>query len=350
MIKHTKKMYQEFATIQLINRHFWKSKIGPLSSLCIPLFLMIIYKVVGRNGISIESGLPSFLAFSILPLCLISLPQMIVEFKTSIILRKISISKITSWKFSLLVLSYNLLAVLCSTLVIFLLFTIFLNVDAANYYKTVNWGELIYVLLNIYVSCLSFGLLLGVLINKINLVQIIAFIFIIVSITFSGQLIPMSVLSRSEAIRYVALFSPLSYSLNMMNIVLTDNGKEVIESLYSLSLLPEGSEAIKFTQVAKDTYINEVVPYNFSGIFNVSKPYLSFSFKYHDISPQFAYYVEIISEDTISGLLESPIQVDSIKVTTVYKSWQLIMNLLMPYIVSGIFIFVSIKKFKWTSR
>ena len=181
------------------------------------------------------SGLAAYFSFSILPLCFISLPQMIVEFKTSIISRKISISKITKSKFSLIILSYNFIAIFVATLIITLLYATFLGSEAPKVFENIKWPELIYSLFNIYISCLSFGLLLGVLINKIILIQIIAFLLIIISITFSGQFIPVNVLARSLAIKIFTLFSPTSYSLNMMNMVLENDNKQLIDLCWNIS-------------------------------------------------------------------------------------------------------------------
>ena len=130
---------QEIAVLELVNKHFWKSKIGPLSALIIPLFLMVIYKILSKNESSLFiGGLPSYFSFSILPLCFISLPQMIVEFKTSIILRKIANSRITSVKFILIVILYNFTMILSVTFLIILLYAIFLNVNAKAGFEYIN--------------------------------------------------------------------------------------------------------------------------------------------------------------------------------------------------------------------
>ena len=39
---------QEIAVLSLINKHFCKSKVGPITALAIPLFLMIVYKIIGK--------------------------------------------------------------------------------------------------------------------------------------------------------------------------------------------------------------------------------------------------------------------------------------------------------------
>lgn len=347
---------EEIATLELINKHFWKSKTGPLSALSLPFFLMLIYRILGQDDISLfTSGLPAYFSFSILPLCFISLPQMIVEFKTSIISRKISISKITKSKFSLLILSFNFAAILFSTLIITLLYAIFLGTDAPSEFGSIRWPELIYSMFNIYISCLSFGLLIGVLINKIILIQILAFFLIIVSITFSGQFIPVNVLARSMTIKIVTLFSPASYSLNMMNMVLSDDNKELIDLLWGASqgfvpgLNPTDIEFINETDIF---YKENVQNYHFSGIFDLNHTYKMFSVNFYSVAQNPVPSLSSIYKINLSQIPmeELPIKITKIKATNIYDPWQLILNIIMPYVLTTTFFIIAIKKFNWTSR
>lgn len=361
-MKKTKSFNQENAVLDLINKHFWKSKIGPICALSLPFFLMLIYRILGKENLALfEKGLAAYFSFSILPLCFISLPQMIVEFKTSIIMRKIAQSNISSLKLSILILGYNLIAIIISSLIIILLYAIFLNIDAPKIFEKLNWGQMFYALFNIWISCLSFGLLIGVLVNRINLIQAIAFGIIIISITFSGQFIPINVLAKSEALRYITLLSPSSYGLNLLNVVLTDTNKGLLDSLYELSQIgsspsPFPSPAITFNDESLRFYRDFVQSYKFSGIFDLNSSYKIFSLKVTDITqslrPELAFSNSFILYELPPGLNDpsKSFYVSDLKETLVYLPWQLRFNVAMPYITTIVFMFISIKKFKWTSR
>lgn len=347
---------EEIATLELINKHFWKSRTGPLSALTLPFFLMLIYRILGQDDITLfTSGLAAYFSFSILPLCFISLPQMIVEFKTSIISRKISISKITKSKFSLIILSYNFIAIFAATLIITLLYAIFLGSEAPKVFGNIKWPELTYSLFNIYISCLSFGLLLGVLINKIILIQIIAFLLIIISITFSGQFIPVNVLARSLAIKIFTLFSPTSYSLNMMNMVLENDNKQLIDLCWNIfkssdqipGLAPNSVQFINGTDVF---YQENIENYHFSGIFDLNHTYKMFSIKYYSAKDNASLLLNSRMDISMLPVDELPIVITELKSTDVYSPWQLILNIIMPYVLTFTFFIVAIKKFNWTSR
>ena len=280
---------------------------------------------------------------------------MIVEFKTSIISRKISISKITKSKFSLIILSYNFIAILAATLIITLLYATFLGSEAPKVFENIKWPELIYSLFNIYISCLSFGLLLGVLINKIILIQIIAFLLIIISITFSGQFIPVNVLARSLAIKIFTLFSPTSYSLNMMNMVLENDNKQLIDLCWNIfdskvpipGLAPNSVQFINGTDVF---YQENIENYHFSGIFDLNHTYKMFSIKYYSAKDNASLLLNSRMDISMLPVDELPIVITELKSTDVYSPWQLILNIIMPYVLTFTFFIVAIKKFNWTSR
>lgn len=282
-VSFLKRNYDLVAVIQLINKHFWKSKIGPISSLSLPLFYMVVYKILPSSSENyFINGLISYFSFCILPLCLITLPQMIVELKTSIILRKISVSRISSFKFCFVLLLYYFLALSISCLIIVLMFAIFLNVDAPKVFSNIKWGQVVYSLLNTYIVSLSLGLLYGVLIKKSVYVQIAGFISMIISAFLSGQFLPMSVISSTDVLRYLSLFSPETYCLGLLN-----------------------SSILKSADV------------NFTGIFDINN------------------FLIMISKS---------------KKIIVYEKWQILMNLTMPYLLTSLFLFISLKKFNWTSR
>ena len=334
---------QELAVLNLINKHFWKSKVGPISALAIPIFLMIIYKIIGKDETEVfTGGLPSYFSFSILPLAFISLPQMLVEFKTSIILRKISTSKVTAITFCTIILAYNFVAILSANVLIILFYAMFLNVDAPNAFENINWWQLLYALLNVYISTLSFGLLLGVLINKNNLVQSIGFCFVIVSITFSGQFVPISVLYRSQAMQYISLISPTSYSLNLMNVVLLPSNSESI-----LKLFEQEVNGVKLVQIIQDSNydttelrekLQDLENYKFNGIFDIKNDFKIFTLSV------------VESNIEIKPTNQKILIATKLTESTIYRPWQNILDLIMPYVLTIVFLFVAIKKFKWTSR
>lgn len=305
-----KLFYGEKAIFSLLNTHFWKSKIGPISSIIMPLLYMVIYFVIGSSAVFF-SGLSSYLSFSILPLTIIAMPLALVEFKNSIVLRKISTSSINAFKYCIIMFIYYLIVTIIANIIVMVIFTAFLNKDAPDLFKQINWGEFIYSLLMVYISSLSVGLLLGVLIKKTNQVQIIGFLLLFISIILAGQFMPLSVIGKVDAIKYISLFSPISYSMGLMNNVLSGDSNELLT-------------LIGIANIDKIQIINECIKGN--SIFNINAPFCLVDYYFDD------------SKIVFEGF------------SKIYLEWQKIINLLMPYIICISFIAISVKKFNWTSR
>lgn len=305
--KYKNKFNEEIAIFDLVNRHFFKSKVGLIMSMTLPLIFMLIYFIFALSNDNFSlfgTSLSVYLSLTFLPITLIALPLVIVEFKKSIILRKIAVSKITSLRFSFLLLEYYFVVLLISTIITIILYAIFLNKHASEYFSLYNWGELIYSILNIFILSLALGLFLGVICKKTSIVQTIGIGIMFLSLALSGQLIPMSVIASSAPIKYISLFSPLSYPLGLLNNVLFAADFKQLDSLppemmNQLNLLNKGSS-----------------------IFNTSNFYI-FSFD------------------------KDALKVDS---KIVYYGWQKVLNLVLPWVLTFILMFYSIKKFNWTSR
>lgn len=302
---------QEKSVVWIINKHFFKSKIGVISATILPLLFMVIYKIIstGEYSYYFSSALGSYLSLAWLPLTLITLPAVIVDFKNSIILRKISVSTITAWKFVLLLTLYYFVALFVATIIVIVLFSAFLNVDAPNFFSKIYWGEFIYTVFNAFIVSLSFGVLLGVLFKKPTMVQIVGVCILLLSMTLAGQIIPISVVAGNEAIRYVSIFSPLTYPLNLLNNIVYDNSS-IVKIIPQYSQLVNQSKSI-FT--LKDFII-----------LNIQS-----------------------TSGTEALTIEPPIKIVE---SVLFYKWQKILNLVMPYIITIGFSFASVKFFSWTSR
>ncbi len=328
----------EIAVISLINKHFWKSKIGPISSIVLPVMFMLMYKImsIGTSNGVFALSLATYITLSVLPLTLITLPQVICEFKTSIILRKISVSTITKFRFTFILLTYYFIALICSSLGVIVLYATFLATAAPAYFSMYNWGEFVYALLNLYIAALFSGLLLGVLLKRAGLVQVIGICILLLSMMLAGQLMPLTVLGQSETAKIVSLFSPLTYPMALINTVLALPDTEIVNNIFKE--LPPGvnipsditSIIAKSTDEFKRLY--GLIP-GASNIFSLD-PFFVINIT---ISP-----IEVVNKQV--SVLTGVQQIN------IYESWHKVLNLLMPWIIAITFGVISMKLFKWTSR
>lgn len=282
----------EIAIVSLINKFFWKSKIGPITTFALPLIFMTIYNLISKDEkLVFVNALPAFICLSILPITLITLPQMLVEIKQSIVLRRISTSSVKPIKYNLLVSSWFFIACICSTIIVFIIFLCFLNVDTSKFLSYINWGEVIYSLLMFYIVSISVGILIASLSKKSSVAQMIGIGIMFITLILGGQFIPISVIGKIEAIKYLSLFSPINYASSLLNNCLIN---------------PEFSESYDLGS---------------GSIFSIT----DFSMEAQG-APGVSNRIIIISK------------------------WQKILNLIMPELIFIGFNFIAYKKFEWSTR
>ncbi len=300
---------QELSVLELINRHFFKSLIGIVMSLSLPLMFMIVYFIIGtyKNDPSMfGSSLATYYSFAILPISFISLPLLIVEFKSSIILRKIAVSKITSLSFSFILFTYYFIVNIVIFIFTTLLYAIFLNKNAPTYFSYYNWGELIYAIINVMVLSSTIGFFMGVILKRSAMTQALGMAILFLTQILSGQLMPMSIIATVPPLKYICLLSPMSYPMGLMNNILLQFPKSILE-------------AIPFP-LPPDFDFDTIMLGN--SIFNLN------TFNIIDIS----------------------ISTKKIKVLALYDDWNKILNLVLPPVLSIVFMIYNIKKFNWSSR
>jgi len=308
---NSRSLYSEKATLWIINKYYWKNKICWIATLILPLIWMFIYYAIAGSDsetllLLFSHALPVFILLAVLPNSLIILPSLLIDLKTSIMLRRIANSNVTPFKYNVIVFNYFLLVNILSTVYIFLLFCMFLNVNLYKYLTLINWGQFIYALIVLYFSVIAFAIFLGIILKR-NSVYMVGFGVLLLSLILTGQFIPLYIIGDIEAMRYLMIISPLNGSIGVLNNVL-------IKSDLWLNHIPNDIPGLDLETI-KD---NLNAGYD---IFNTS-PFIMIDFEGKKI------------------LHEIPC----------YTGWQKIFNLVLPWIVIVISFFIANKKFTWVSR
>lgn len=314
--KFTKKIdnSKTLAILSLVNRYFWKTKVAPIMSIVLPFTFMVLYYLIGLSDPSVEVvppvdimlppspppfliALPSFLSLTILPLLFLILPQMHVDFKNSILLRKIKISNINKIKYIFLVSAFFTIMSFMFTILTFLFFMAFASEDL-SILKYIDWGGLVYGILMTIISGISIGFFVGIVAHKPLTSQLIGFGIILISMGLGGQLIPIQVIGSSDPVKILSFFSPLNYSLALIN----------------TAIIPEFPE----TLISPDL-----------------EPVKTFSFFYNNI-------FDFSKSFQIVGFSLNP--------AVIYEKWHKVLNVFVPLFIISIFSTLSYFFFKWTSR
>ncbi|MGL4343444.1 MAG: hypothetical protein ACRCRZ_02685 [Metamycoplasmataceae bacterium] len=305
------------AMLTLINSYFWKSFFGPFFAFIFPLiFVAILGTMLGYNEL-----FGGTLAISSMSVALTSMPQTIFEFKRSSLLKRIGVTPIKPWMFLLIISGFYFLVMIISTFwvvgissLIFignwdvgrvisdkLVGTETINILApslSNIFANVNWGGFIFSIITNIIVGISVGFVLVSFAKTSIFIQAIGIPILIISQFLSAQVLPIDMVKSSEFMWYLSYLSPFKYSTGMM-----------IESWGGIP----GAPILDGTNI--QTIINGV-----SNPFNLNQIY------------------EILDPNGKGNNIE------------IFNFTDKLLNILMPFIFSGVFYTISLKFFKWSAR
>ena len=256
----------------LINKNFWKSIIGPIFSILIPfIFTLVWYSIALANNqpyffINMFSGI---IIFTIFPLCFFSLAATNLEFRKSIFLRKLKNEGLSKIKYLSTLIGYYLMIIFgfcfLNTCIFFLFCT---NQTEYKYTNEITGGitetltfkdemsqiNVLSLIVSFFLTifqCISFALLISIVINNPITIQFIGFGLMILTLTLGGQIVPLVHWPQITFFRYLTLFNPIGYPFNLMNIsiILTPNSE--MNNIFNFSI---NVEAIN-KQILIDNYI-----------------------------------------------------------------------------------------------
>lgn len=321
------------AIFNLINKFFWKSKLAPISMFGLPLLFMFIYFAISSSSSSssfdVFDGFNLYISFSVMPISLVSLPQLLVEIKNSIILRRIAISNISAFRYNFLMSTYFFGMCVISTLFIFAAVSIFEHANIETFFNSFDMLSYIYALINFYIVSISLGIILSSISKSSTWVQLIGLAVILFSLMLSGQFIPIYVIADILPVKIISLFSPLDYSLGLMNNVIL--GGQVDTFLKQVNEIIN-APTTDINLIEKLENLKKFFPVGGYNIFNFYDPFLI---------PNSAFLKDLIS-DTPTGKLNPSYPI--------YDTWEKITNIICPYLFVIGSTYLSVNRFSWSSR
>lgn len=320
-----KKIENNKTLISFIFKFFIKSKIGVILAIGMPLLFMLTYYIIGSDDLKpgetneqFANSLGAFFAMAVLPLNLISLPQMIVELKNSIIMRKIKTSGFSKVNFLLIIISFYVFISIASLFITMIIYLSFLNVHI-DFLKDFNWGTIIYSLLMLVLSSVFIGFTMGAIIKNLMIAQSISFGYFFLVLILGGNFIPINVIGDNTTIKIISTLSPLNYASSLLtNSLIYENFDEILKKYEEIQQNIPGNTFIPLPVTKEEFEAGR-------NIFNLSSSFWIAG----------------------SGYKGEP---GTFPIINVYDTWLKALNIVMPFVSIGIFSFISIKFFNWSGR
>ena len=293
------------AIYSLIDRFFWKNKLGPIIAFAFPFFVVVLTYIVDLSNADpyyfFASSNKLIVPISAIPLSIFTLPLLLVEIKRSILLKKIALASINSITYILIMGSFFLFLSTLSVILSEVYWMMFMNVHLHSYFNIKDGLSVFYSILVLLLVSTSLGLLIGCTLKNASPIPILGLAILFISFILSATIVSPSYLANVVAIKYINLFSPLNYPLTLINI-----------TYYNLT---NSSHNI----------------FDINNAFNIGEGYMP----YKTPTNFWEFLIDYLGAE---------------KTVLWYLPWQKILGLVMPWIIVIFFNLISVRFFTWSSR
>lgn len=316
------------AILKIINLHFWKSFFGPFFAFVFPLiFVTLLGSLLGYDQLFGGS-----MAIASMSIALTAMPQAIFEFKRSALLKRIGVTPIKPWMFlAVSAIFYFVVMIVSSFWTLVIGIAIFagnmgvgremqqipgaitgvlteakkvpylFSASLGNTLANVNWvGFLWGLIMNIAVG-ISLGFVLVSTSKSTLAIQGLGIPILIISQFLAAQVLPLPMISNVPAMQYISYLSPFRYSTGLMIESFSGN-------IDSNSLPPIFATENVYLSINSS-----------SNIFDINTPFEMIKYK-------------------------------GVTLMTMFGQADKIVNLVMPFVFTGIFSGIAVKTFKWSAR
>ena len=208
--------------LKFINKTYWKTIVLPVMSFIFPIFYVAIIGGVWSlfSQLTPSIILPAAWSIGIITTTLLCIPQMIFDLQSSVLIKRLGVSKYKPWMFYLLLIAFFIVINFFSYL--FLIATSYLVLMNNALFVTdllvnANYWEVLYSLFISFIMGLSIGLFLVNVCKTTVQIQIIGSIILIISVGVSGMLVPIAFLYNINYLyRIITLISPFTYTNSLL--------------------------------------------------------------------------------------------------------------------------------------
>jgi ABC-2 type transport system permease protein len=171
------------------------------------VFLLLGGIMPAINPLFRDVLLPSMVAFAILGVTLLGLPDPLVNAREAGIFRSYKINGVPAWSLLLIPAQTTLLHLTITTTIITLISTLLFAAPAPQY-----WSNFLLVYISLAVACLGLGVLFGVIAPNTRMTVFYSQVIFLPSMLIGGVMLPYDMLP--ETVRAVARLLPSTHGMN----------------------------------------------------------------------------------------------------------------------------------------
>lgn len=294
------------AIFSLINKYFWKNKLGPIIVFIFPFIMTIFLYLLSLNHKDqyyyFAQDNIFLISISCIPICIFTMPLLIVEIKKSILLKKIAQAHISISLYISIISVYFLFLSSLSLALTEVYWLSFMNVHITKFFNIKEGGDVFYSIFCLIIVSISLGIIIGSLSKNTTAIPMLGIAILLLTLVISGILSPTDV-AGVWVLRYINLFSPLNYPLILVN-----------EAFFVLT--PSEKNIFSFIQPF----------YIYDGVKNFPEPKNFWQF------------------------LNNYFSAKEIATILWFTKWQRLLAIFFPFLIFISFNLISIRFFSWSSR
>lgn len=199
--------------IKLINKYFVRSVVGFVCLFGTPLFFGLLFFAVGKN--EFITSFPIISSVGILSPTLMIIPTMIIEFKKSLILKRIGAAKISKNYFLILLFLYFYVVVIVAIIYAFILYAILSSIryGLKDSWEKHNIFDAIYSCFVLWTISIIVSIIIGLNTKNSMIASAISFCIIFFSLFTSGLLMPISEVRQIKGLVWIGYIIPFDWPI-----------------------------------------------------------------------------------------------------------------------------------------
>ncbi len=195
----------------ILNQYYWKSISAPFFTFIVPpIFILILGNILDPKLV-----LPGLISMCPLILGVISLPQVIFEFKQSVLLKRIGVAAIKPIHFIIMVNAYYCVLMFISVLFALAFSMAIFSSSFTKIFGYVDYGQFLFAqLLNIILS-IEFGMMIASFFKTLMSIQVVGFFIVIITLFLSGMVIAPIILANKPGMLTTSYIMPHKYATDL---------------------------------------------------------------------------------------------------------------------------------------
>lgn len=294
--KKEKIIKSNIALISLINKQFWQSKIEPLYTFLFSAIFIAIYGAMNlESSFNFKTMLSGVVLMNVLSVGLNSMPAALLEFKNSVLLKRIGATNIKPWMFVMNVcVFYSTILFVSFFWAILWIVLIFgftktsseilssadgesANILLVNFLfgnetiylgkiliQNIQWGGVIVSLIYNILLTIGFGVFVSSIAKSSVIASGMASIVFFLSMFLGGQLFPITSINANEPLRIFSYIAPFRYGTGLFNSAWAGENIFSITKDFTITNPFIGTSEVSYYKY--DQYLNWFIPLIFMAL------------------------------------------------------------------------------------